>query len=70
MDPRIKILIAAVRRNHVPLFTKPTYNQVKTESYCWGCKGLVYDCPVIKAALELEKEDAEEKSITAYKTSS
>ena len=62
MDPRLKILIAAVRRNHVPLATADTYQGLKAESYCWGCKGLVYDCPVIKAVDELEKEYGNDES--------
>ena len=75
MDPTqkqkaIRLLIKAVRDNHVPLVTTSTYNQVEAVSYCWGCKGLVYDCPVIKAADKLEKEYAEEESDTGSKTSS
>lgn len=57
----ILLLIKAVRKNHVPLATRATYTGLKTRSYCWGCNGLEYDCPVIKAADKLEKEYGDNK---------
>jgi hypothetical protein len=59
MDPRLMLLIDDVRRRHIPLFTSATYGVEKGEAYCYGCKGLEFDCPVLKAAKELEDEHNE-----------
>ena len=60
MDPRIKTLIAAAKLRHKPLFTSDTYEGKKSISWCEACLGLVYECPVLKAAKELEAEDDNE----------
>jgi hypothetical protein len=56
MDPRIRLLVDDVRRLHQPLLHNELFNNRELESYCWACEGLEYDCPVLKAADELEKE--------------
>jgi hypothetical protein len=55
MDPRIRLLIDEVRRLHVPLVPPGTSQDAM--SYCHACKGLEYNCPILKIADELEKED-------------
>jgi hypothetical protein len=62
MNPRLKLLIEDVRRTHIPLFIRPTYGTDKAEAYCYGCKGLEFDCPVLKAAKELEDDDQSNSS--------
>jgi hypothetical protein len=56
MDPRLRLLIDDARRRHIPLFNRPCYGGDEAEAYCQGCKGLEFDCPVLKAAKELEDE--------------
>ena len=62
MDPRLKILIAEVRKYHVPVSRGHTYTGLEITSYCHGCKGLEYDCPVLKVVDELEKEYGHDES--------
>jgi hypothetical protein len=57
MDPRVKTLIEDVRRRHIPLFDRPAHGAEVAEAYCYGCKGLEFDCPVLKAAKELEDDN-------------
>ena len=59
MDPRIRALIDGVRASHGPIWITQLHgNTDKVEAFCYGCKGLVFDCPALKAADELEEEDA------------
>ena len=72
MDPRLKILIDEVKRKHVSLYNYLFWTEFpKFIHTCYACKGNnPMPCAVLRAALELEKEYAEEKSITTHKTSS
>ena len=72
MDPRVKVLIDSVKELHVSLYNDLFWTEFhKLIHTCCACKGNnPIPCAVLRAALELEKEDAEERKVTDSKTSS
>ncbi len=64
MDPRIKLLIEQVRVLHAPTWWHLKDVATLEDPWCAGCMSTCIhkECPVLKVADELEKEDGEESS--------
>ncbi len=72
MDPRLKLLIDSVKELHVSMYNDLFWTEFhKIQHHCYACKGYnKMPCAPLIAALELEKEYAEEENVTDSKTSS
>ena len=64
MNPRLKILIESVKRTHVSMYNDLFWTEFhKIQHTCYACKGNnPMPCAVLRAALELEKENGNDES--------